>query len=81
MDAVELSALKLRVSLMEEILIRVWVSELATTAARNRADAQQIAERTLSEVASAICAKIPSEKCAFSVFASHVEHLKSLVHR
>jgi hypothetical protein len=76
---VELSVLKMRVSLMEQILASVWVSELATTAVRTRADAQQLAAARVGEYADAIRQQAQSAKGALTIFASHVDSLKALV--
>jgi hypothetical protein len=78
MDA-ELDALKLRVALLEQILVGVLVSELATTAARNRQDAVRLAAGQVEGYADAIRYQSPSAKGAFSLFEAHVRHLKSLI--
>ncbi|HTW38542.1 MAG TPA: hypothetical protein VMD49_08230 [Steroidobacteraceae bacterium] len=78
-DDVEISVLKLRVALLEKILLGVWVSELATTAARTKEDAKRLAADRVGEYADAIRQESQSAKGALTVFASHVEALKSLV--
>jgi hypothetical protein len=78
MDA-ELDALKLRVALLEKLFVGVLVSELATTAARTRQDAVKLAAAQVEGYADAIRHQFPAAKGAFAIFASHVEHLKSLI--
>lgn len=75
----ELDALKLRVALLEQLLAGVLVSELATTAARNRQDAVRLAAAQVEGYADAIRHQFPSEKGAFSIFQSDVARLKSLI--
>jgi hypothetical protein len=78
---VELSVLKLRIELLEQVALRAWVSELSTTAARSRADAQKMAAASLGAFADAIRGQSHSAKGALTVFSAHVESLQSLVHK
>ena len=75
----EIDALKLRVALLEQLLVGVLVSELATTAARTRQDAVRLAASQVEGYADAIRHQSPTEKGALSIFESHVRHLKSLI--
>ena len=59
--------------------MRVWVSELSTTAARTREEAKKIAQREVQEAADAIRGHIPSLKGAFSLFDDRVQNLKSFI--
>jgi hypothetical protein len=79
MDDAEQSVLKMRVSLIEQILINVWVSELATTAARSRSDAQQLAAGRVEEFSGAILGHSRVEKDVSELFSQHVQSLKSLI--
>lgn len=80
MDAsVEIDVLKLRLELLEEIALRTWISELKTTDAQNRSEAESLAITRLGEYAEAVKHKTPVAKGALAVFADHVEALKSSV--
>jgi hypothetical protein len=81
MDAdTELNALKLRVSLLEKILLRVWVSELASVeAGGNRETARKMAEDALTEFTTSIPQETPSARSASGLFAARVRDLKSFV--
>jgi hypothetical protein len=76
---VELEALKLRVALLEKLFVGVLVSELKTTAARNRQDAVQLAASQVEGYADAIPHQFPASKAALDIFSLHVRQLKSLV--
>lgn len=82
MDAdVELSVLKLRIDLLERILMRVWVSEIAATDAQSsRATARGMAAERLGEYGAAIGQETPSVRGALTVFSSHVDSLKTMIH-
>lgn len=76
----ELEALKLRVALLEKLLVGVLVSELSTTATQTRQDAIKLAASQVEGYADAIPHQFQaSTKEALDIFSLHVKHLKSLV--
>jgi hypothetical protein len=75
----EIDALKLRVALLEKLLVGVLVSELASTQARNREDAIRLAAGQVEGYADAIQHQFPVSADAQEIFLRHVTLLKSLV--
>lgn len=75
----ELDALKLRVALLERLLVGVLVSELATTSARTRQDAARQAASQVEGYGDAIPHQFPSSSEGHALFVAHVKKLKSLV--
>jgi hypothetical protein len=81
----EVAKLQMRTSVLEEILLRVYVSELATTATRSRTDAQLMAASNVETFAeelrrqmqdSSILNKYPELTQAFR---EHVDSLKASI--
>jgi hypothetical protein len=79
----EIESLQLRLSLLEGIALRAWVSTIAATDAQhNRETAKKLAESKIDELASDIHNGIAGRSAgpgALDDFRTHVESLKSLL--